>query len=491
MPDPLVSCDFVGRCYDVLAVDPLDIELGSRLMAVQFDKFVDTGDKTAQYPACMDYGPLSGGSYASVATEISSTFDFHSFSQQAGSLTVSDPTGALFSATVSASFTDTRDTTQSHTAMSTYTNATVHSYWLRLHDDGFKLDPELTAAVGALPATDNGSGAYAQFIKKFGTHYATYAMLGGMMHQRITIDSADYSSFLEDGLSVSAEATATFDVAAGKASASGQKTISQKFAAATKSTTEGIVYAGGDQTGTYDNWSSWVKDKPAPIKIELAPLYGLLTTAHFPTDKDIQKKQQLLKTAIETYLTRNGENVSNEVMHYGDEVVIALGSNGAPRYLSSDQQQFTHTTGSSDPNDPGRDTSLRWTLVNAADPAATGEVKAGDLVALKCSDGTYLDAEAGHDDSYMVGDGLTAPTGKGLSAAATQWKVLLAAPRPRTEIVDGDLVRFQSQWQDPDQQLGYLLGEPDANDAAQRVYAFGKKTPPGASIWGLSRQKPS
>ncbi len=489
MPEPLPSCDFVGRCYDALAVDPLDIELGSRLMAVKFEKFVDTGDKTAQYPACMDYGPLSGGSYASVATEVSSTYDFHSFTQQSGSVTVSDPTGQLFSATASASFKQTQDTTQSHTAMATYTDATVHSYWLRLHDKGFNLTAELSAAVDALPANDDGSGAYAGFIEEFGTHFATYAMLGGMMHQRITVDSADYSSFLEDGMSISAEATATFDVAAGKASASREKNISQKFAAATKSTTDGIVYAGGDQTGTYDNWSSYVKDKPAPIKITLAPLYDLLTTVHFPTDTDIQKKHDLLKAEIGSYLTKNGENVRNEIMHYGDEVVIGLGSSGTQRYLSSGQQQFTHTTISADPNDPGRDTSLRWTIMNAAHPDATGEVKIGETVALKSSAGTYLDARAGHDDTYMVGDGLTAPTGANPNAAATQWKLLLAAPRPRAEVVDGDLVRFQSRWQDPDGQLGYLLGEPNANDTAQRVYAFGNQAPPGASVWRLSRKK--
>jgi hypothetical protein len=66
--------------------------------------------------------------------------------------------------------------------------------------------------------------------------------------------------------------------------------------------------------------------------------------------------------------------------------------------------------------------------------------------------------------------------------------VLADTSRPRTDLVDGDYVRFESQWQDEDGELGFLVGETDRNDPAQRVYAFGDDQPPRASIWRLLRR---
>ena len=487
----LPDLDFVGRCYDALKVDPLDIEKGGMYgLAIAFGKFVNTPDDQYSYPACMSYMPATGGSFDSVSTSLSSSYDFHSFVNQDGSLTASDPTGQLFSATLSASYTETRDTTESHSAVATYTDAIVRTYGLQLKDTGFGLDPEFSKAVAALPAKDDGTGAYAKFVQRFGTHYGKGALFGGRMHQRIVVDDTDYSSFLSTGVSISAEAKATFDVAAGTATASEQQDRSQKFENATKSTTESIVFAGGDPQQNYDQWSQSVADKPSAIQIQLSPLYDLLTAALFPQDTAIAAKQQLLKTEIDRYLESNGDDVSKTLLQYGDEVAIGLGSTGSPRFLSSDQTQFTHTTGSTDPDDPAQDAALRWVIVNALNPASNGQVKTGDTVALKSAGGAFLDAQAGHDDTYPVGAGLTAPTGANPKTSSTRWRLELADKRPRDEIVDGDFVRFHAEWQDPDGQLGYLLGEPDVNDRAQRVYGFGDAKPPGASIWRLSRHRP-
>jgi hypothetical protein len=492
--DKLHNFDFVGRCYNALKVDALDIEAGGTYgMAIAFDDFDSIPDDRFQKPACTDYSPATGGSFASRATSLSSSYDFHSLVKQEGTVTVSDATGQLFSATLSASYIQTRDNTNSHSSVTTYTSQLVRAYKLSLKDAGLKLDSGFTQAVAELPETDAGS-AYALFIGHFGTHYGKEALFGGRMYQRITIDDADYSSFLEEGLNVAAEAKATFDVAAGQASAAQQSNRSQKFVEATKSSTDAIVFAGGNPQSMIDMWSQTVADQPAPIQIELGPLYELLTKDLFPSDSAIAVKQKLLTNAIEDYLLAKGDDVRRALLHYGDELVISLAGEGAQRFISAAQPQFARTTGCSDPRNPGHDTPLRWTIVNAADPTLTRDVQVGDTVALKSAGGAYLDAQAGHDGTYAVGDGLTAPTGQSPDVPSTQWRVALADTRPRNAIVNGDYVRLQSQWQDPDGQLGYLLGEADARNAAQRVYAFGDEKPPRASIWQLSRhpaQKPT
>jgi hypothetical protein len=58
--------------------------------------------------------------------------------------------------------------------------------------------------------------------------------------------------------------------------------------------------------------------------------------------------------------------------------------------------------------------------------------------------------------------------------------------RRRSTIIDGDFVQLRSRWRGPDDEYGYLLGEADERDKAQRVYAFGQKTQNG-SVWQITR----
>lgn len=494
----LHNWDFVGRCYDALKVDPLDIETGDKFpMAFEIKKFDNTRDGRFKKPACTDHIPSTGGGYQQNTKSVSSSYDFHSFIQQDGSLTVSDPTGALYSATLSASFKETRDTTQEGTAVVTYTSMTVRCYQLQLKSKLelkskpglLKLDPVLDAAVGSLPASD-GADAFASFIDQFGTHYAHRVLFGGRAHQRITIAKSDYSSFLEAGLDVQAEAKATFDVASGQVKGGSSSVQRQKFVNATKNSTESIVFAGAyaQLALGIDTWASAVHDDPAPIQVELHPLSELLTQDFFPHDSLIAAKQQRLSDAIDGYLASKGDDVRKAVLHYGDEVVLCLGAGSPQRYLSAADPRYTRTAIAAHAKHPAQDAALCWVLVNADNPSSTDAISNGDVVALKSSAAGYLDAQAGSDHTYALGDGLTAPTGKGPAATETRWKIVLADTRPRSGLVDGDYVRFQSQWQDPDGDLGYLVGETNRNEAAQRVCAFGDAKPPRASIWRLSRE---
>jgi hypothetical protein len=235
-------------------------------------------------------------------------------------------------------------------------------------------------------------------------------------------------------------------------------------------------------------WAMKVDEKPAPLQIKLRPLYDLLTADFFPDDKEITTKQKLLKDEIEDYIRSNGHDARKAILKYGDDVVLLLAAEGPQRYLSAADGSYARTSVSTEPAAPGQDDYLRWTIVHADDPGGRGDINTGKTVALRnARTGQYLDAQAGSDEIYDVGDGLTAATGTSASDETTQWKVRLADDRLRNEIVDGDFVRFQSQWRDPDDELGFLKGEANHHDPDQRVYSFGRSSSPRGTIWVISR----
>ena len=255
MADKLKNWDFIGRCYDVLKVDPLNIEKGAKgKMAFLLDEFNEIADGSAQKLICTEHTPRSGGESKSNTVSMSSSHDFRTFNKLEASVTVSDPTGEMFSTSLSQSYEKTRNETESHEKVTTYATLTAPAYNLSLigdEKDGrlvpaaspkLKVSTDLASSVAGLPTT---SGTlYKQFVRDFGTHYAREVVFGGRVYQRLTVEEAKYSTFLEEGLNVTAEAKLTFEIAAGVKGGLQDKR-SDKFVNAIKNSTDSIVYPGG------------------------------------------------------------------------------------------------------------------------------------------------------------------------------------------------------------------------------------------------------
>jgi MAC/Perforin domain len=490
--EKIKNWDFIGRCFDVLKIDPLKIEDGAlTARAFEFPEsdFQSTPDDRFLYPTATKYVAGTGGKSSSRTITILSSYDFQTFNKVENSISVSDPTGEMFKTSLSNSYTHTSNQTGSQNSVVTYTSQTVEICRLELSESeegNLEVSKELAKGVLKLPSARNPT-AYEAFIKKFGTHYSSSITLGGRAYQRVTVKEAEYSSFLEDGLDMTGEAKLTFDIASAGGRAGQQDTRSKKFVNATKSSTDDIKHSGGTPFTALDSWTPTVKDDPAPIKVNLEPLYELLIEKFFVSDPEIEKKQALLRTAIDEYLSSKGEDVKNLEMHYQEKVFLGLrGADDSVRYLSAaDPRRYARTC--KIPLATEQDASLvEWIIVNAKDPDSEDKVQVNDVIALRCVSGAYLDAQAGADSRYERGDGLTAASGVDLSASSTRWKVVLADQRRRNQIVDGDYIRLQSQWRNSEGDLGYLMGE-RAEDKDQRVYSFGDKKGKG-TIWLLSRK---
>jgi hypothetical protein len=487
--EKLRNWDFVGRCYDVLTIDPIRIEKDAKLkMAFKFteEDFEPTPDGSAKKPTFTDYGSSHGGSFDTGTVSLSSAYDCRSSSKVSGSVNVSDPTGSVFSSTLSSTFETTREETGSRSRVETYTQEVVSKYRLsiRTNEVLLELSPDLAAAVENLPTTRTEK--YKSFVETFGTHYAKAVDFGGRAVQRVTVDEAEYVTFLEQQIDVEAQASMTFAIAKAGGTIGGVDKRSEKFTRSNKVSIDNIQYTGGTPQQFFDMWAMSVAEGPAPIRVELRPLYELLVPHFAPADGDLDIKAKLLQAEIDDYIRSKGNDVRKAILQYGDQIVVRLqGVAGHECCLSAKTSNYVRTSQPSSPGEPGRDDFLNWIIVHADDPARRGDVREGDMVSLRSvRTGKYLDAQAGSDDRYDDGEGLTAATASRTSDPPARWKVVLADRRERHEIVNGDQVRFHSQWQDPEGEHGFLMGDPQ--DTAQRVFSFGKTIDKRRSIWRIS-----
>jgi hypothetical protein len=488
LKERLRNFGLVGGCYDMLYVDPIDLSSKAARFSNAFDiqDFENIPDQPASKPVAMEYRPDFGGGSDKMVSELSSSYDFQTFLKREKTLSVSDPTGALFCATLSDSFENLHQQTQTQRSVLTYVSERVTRYWLRVSDNA-DLSADLKNAFEQLPEADGP--AYATFITTFGTHYLKEALYGGRATQRLSVSTEDYVSLLEQNVNLRAEAGLTLDRVKSNASATSVDKRNQKFTQSRSLTVGKVVYVGGYTQEYLDMWAMSVPDQPMPIEAKFLPLYELLTPVLLPdADRDsLKRKRPLLQQATDRYLASHGVDVRPSRLRFGDNVVLELEVPGRRRVISSDATAYTRTVYRPDLSDELLPQVLQWTLVDPLAPDSKEEVKAGHDVALRSvATGKFLDAQAGSDQAnYWPGDGLTAAVAADATKTSAHWTLQLPSREDRHDPVDSDVVHIKSRWQGSQDSKGYLLGEPDVHNPGQRVYAFGDNQP--GAIWTLRR----
>ena len=482
---PLKNFEYVGQCYDVLLADPIDLNKGrTGVCAFSLTVFENIPDGTASKPVGTGYQADPGGAYDHRVLELSSVYDYKASMSQEGSLNVSDPTGAAFSASLSASFTHTRNDTEKNDSIVTYTSEKLTLWDLNIlsGDKAPTLSAELQDALAALP-TEVSANSHDSFFSKFGTHYARRVVYGGRLTQRISVGRRDYESFLEEGVNVSANVEATFDIFKAGGKIAGQDTRSQSFKTARSVSVENITYVGGTAPqAQFDMWAMYVKDSPGPVSIDFEPLYGLLTPARFPTLVDVVKRNAALHQATDSYLSTNGHDCAHEALKSGDVIMLSAVVGDGNKCLRA---EGTCTSVAMRASPPAPD--FQWVVVNVTDPSSTERLQTNTPIALRnVASGAYLDAQSGSDDTYSAGDGLTAVNAKTPKADSAQWTAQLVSNQDRSELVDGDYVQFRRRWLDADGKDGYLLQDAHADAQMAEVFSFGRSGQKG-TVWRIDR----
>ena len=482
MPEPLKNWDFVGRSYDILRIDPLDLDAGASFRMVFDLKATDpVADQSALKPPEVLHIPDSGGSFDSNTKLIFSSYDLQSFLKIGVSFSISDPAD-LFSFSLSSSYENTTKEIGSNEKVLTFTKMIVQRYKLQLDEAKTqKLDKYFQELVDGLPDTS------ATLINQFGTHYARTVFYGGQAHQKLIFKKEDYTSMEGNKINVKAEAKATFEVVKVGGSVETASNVSQEFRNKVENKHEQITYSGGTPSQNFDSWAASVKADPAPIKLDIVPISQLLSQKYFPNVKDIDQKRETLKKRIDEYILNNGRNPSQSLIRYGDEVEFILVAQGRPRYLSHKEGvKYTFTEPQDEAVTGGHLPQYRFKIVPSNQNDLTKSVKANDLVTLQSiASKAYLDAKSGRDEQYSIGEGLTFANQNNPQQDSAKWKIVQANQVDRQEVVDGDYLKLQTQWKNDDGEYGYLKGEPNFKEPKQRVFSFGKGRSDDGSYWSI------
>jgi endonuclease/exonuclease/phosphatase family metal-dependent hydrolase len=191
------------------------------------------------------------------------------------------------------------------------------------------------------------------------------------------------------------------------------------------------------------------------------------------------------------------ENPSQLVIRYGDEVeFILFASQGEERYLyykEAVEDIRLYTITKSQEGDISSDGLLKykWKIVDPTNPNAVGNpVKANDVVALyNIVSKAYLDAKSGRDEQYAPGEGLTFANQNNPQKDSAKWKIEKENQSDGQEVVEGDYLNLQTQWQNDDGECGYLKGETNPQELKQRVFSFGNGSRDTGCSWRVVKQK--
>ncbi|MEM9944567.1 MAG: MAC/perforin domain-containing protein [Cyanobacteria bacterium P01_D01_bin.36] len=337
----------LGRCYDLLSLDPFNILGHESAKATQvFDFYphearLELDEKeTILIPKSTRYIPGSHGKMqvSSQSNLLYTESDIQkAFSSTLGA-TLTQLMGAILPFSLSTSYAKFKRDRSAQKNIYAFTKAEYVHYTLALdrqQSTDLHVNETFRQAVAQLPLVSNYE--YLNFITDFGTHTAIQVQFGGLFHHRYCLTQSSYASMVQAGGNVSVEAKRAFEA---KYENKRQGSTFKEFS----NSSEVYDFCGGMKQEKIHDWFATIKADPAPIHLELMPLYELLSSRFFPEDDQIIKKRSLLTTATQTYLEKNSQAIPWELW-----TSATVGGNGgesffdidlSPMRLETNQEQY-------------------------------------------------------------------------------------------------------------------------------------------------------
>jgi len=335
--EPLLNQEFLGRCYDIVTLDPLDLASSAKYvnavdMSVDDGNVVDTrGRKILVPPGVNPAKVITSMSWESQSRLISSSYEF----QQEFKIAVEAEAGVegVFEFSGSASTRQMESLTQTRKQTFVYSRAYQQNHGLELNladaDAPVKLTEGFSKAVRNLPVGEFSAvrGAYDEFVKTFGTHFTKEIILGGMAFQRTSGLASRWLSSREKEEELKAKASA--EVEAVKAGVGTEMARSEAKKVDNENSLERtqLEFRGGtgSPNGINDDWIQSLDDRPTIIKAKLEKLTKLLTRRFFPDVADIEDRQGLLDIAIYTWIkTKGTPGCDKQPLQYGERFALGF-----------------------------------------------------------------------------------------------------------------------------------------------------------------------
>lgn len=162
------------------------------------------------------------------------------------------------------------------------------------------LDPLFRRALAALPPELDGKESrtqYAEFVRRYGTHYYESAVLGGAVRMATRMD--DSLAYVYSAGQLQQQLSANFFFMSGGIGASG--TVNETSAEFDRHSTSQISLVGGNTTA-YEppQWNGWVHTvyyDPVPVSARLAPISSLAADAAVRRNIDLTVAEYMNATA--------------------------------------------------------------------------------------------------------------------------------------------------------------------------------------------------
>ncbi|MBN9511160.1 MAG: hypothetical protein J0I21_18905 [Alphaproteobacteria bacterium] len=330
------NIDYLGRCYDIVDLDPLDLGGSAKYpnvidISVADGRTVNTRDGTYSIPAGVQHLAIFKMSWESQSSVISSSYDF----QEEFKLAVEAEVGVQggFEFTGSASHKDIVHRTESRKQSFVFSRAYQENHGLQLDLANDKaplsVTTEFADAVARLPVGEFPSVVpqYQEFLRRFGTHFAKEIKLGGLAFQRTSGSTKRFlvSKQSEDEL----KAKAAVEVDAFKAGAGAESAHSKAVSVDNEFELErtALEFRGGDgsPSGIDSSWIASLHERPAIVKATMERLTALFSPRFFPDDAQIEEKGLLLELAISDWIVRRGRpSCDTAPLRYGETLVVTL-----------------------------------------------------------------------------------------------------------------------------------------------------------------------
>ena len=208
----IVNIDYLGRCYDVVDMDPLNLGTTAKFAnAIKLDatETSQTDQGSWAVPKGVHHMTPWKMRFDNLSSVVSSSYDFQEDFKR--SVEVSAGVEGVFEFSGSASFKEITQRTESRKNSFVYTRLYQENHLLALDLDNAKapleVTPEFREAVEQLPFQEgNWEPEYRNFIHRFGTHFTNEIALGGLAFQRTSGSSKTFlvSKQTEETLTASA-----------------------------------------------------------------------------------------------------------------------------------------------------------------------------------------------------------------------------------------------------------------------------------------------
>lgn len=333
MDNPIPNIEFLGACYDVVAMDPLNLGRTALPQNV-FDLSSSSGVKTSignyDVPKGAQWRKILSTNYDSLSGVISSTSDLRETVER--SLKVNAGVAGAVEFSGSATFKDISKQTASRKRSFVYVRAVAEIHFVSVDIDdrqaGLKLSASFMDAVARLPDNpdnpDLGNQSWTDFVRRFGTHFAAAITLGGTAVQRTSGLAVRFLKSDETKSELEAKAKVVIDKVNAGASASQAHDSVRAADNDDKLERTSLEFHGGvgNVTGITDKWIESLSGDPTIVSAQFRRIPELLTDQFFPNDAAIWFKRQVLELAITDSIAKRGEpSCFTAPLEYGDSLL--------------------------------------------------------------------------------------------------------------------------------------------------------------------------